>query len=83
MEESLELLKECSIISAADIESLRHIILMDHPSSSEIERAQVFAAMLHQKLDAALAVFDAPIQKHIKHTSFSKPLPNKIFPLMP
>lgn len=79
MEEALELLKKCSIISAADIESLRHIISIDHPSSSEVERAQVFAAMLHQKLDAALALFDAPIQKHIKRTLIEQTVTKKDF----
>lgn len=68
MEESLELLKNCSIISTADIEALRQMILLDHPLSSEMERAQVFATLLHQKLDGALALFDLPVQKHLKRT---------------
>ena len=79
MEEALERLKKCSIISATDIESLRHNISIDHPSSSEVERAQVFATMLHQKLDAALALFDAPIQKHIKCTLIEQNVTKKDF----
>lgn len=66
MEESMEILRQCAIITTADVESLRYRIKKDHPASSDAERAQVFAHMLHEKLDVALAFFDASTQKDLK-----------------
>ena len=67
MQESLEVLKQYTIISPDDIESLRHMLLENHPNLTDAQRAQLFAKCLHKKLDEALASFDISLRKNIKH----------------
>ena len=66
MQKSLEVLKQYTIISPDDIESLRHTLLKNHPNLTDAQRAQLFAKCLHKKLDEALALFDVSLQKNIK-----------------
>ncbi len=67
MQESLNVLKQSSIISYDEVTNLRQSILQSHPDLNEAQRAQLFAQSLHKKLDQALSTFDVSIQKNIKH----------------
>lgn len=66
MQEALEVLRQCPIVSSEEISALRHQLLETHPNLSEAQRAQLFAQSLHLKLDEALALFDVSTKKMIK-----------------
>lgn len=79
MQESLEALKQYSIISPDEVKQLRHSILQNHPYLSEDQRAQLFAKCLHQKLDDALSFFDVSIQKNIKNDLLKEAVTKPLF----
>ncbi|MBP3888012.1 MAG: hypothetical protein J6F30_10290 [Cellulosilyticum sp.] len=79
MQESLEVLRQYSIISPDEIQSLRHSILQSHPDLTEAERAQLFAKCLHQKLDNVLTLFDVNIQKNIKKDLLKQAVTKPLF----
>lgn len=79
MQESLECLKQYSIITPDEIQNLRHLLKANHPHLSDTERAQLFAQMLHKKLDEALNFFEPSLQKDIKRQLLEQTVSKPVF----
>lgn len=78
MQKSLKALKQQSIISSDEIQSLRHNLLMTHPKLTKAQHIRIFTNYFHAKLDDTLAIFDRSLQNTIKRhilqrTHYDKP----------
>lgn len=78
MQKSLKTLKQQSIISSDEIQSLRHTLLMTHPNLTKAQHIRIFTNYFHAKLDDTLAIFDRSLQNSIKRhilqrTHYDKP----------
>lgn len=79
MQDSLDTLRQYSIVSHDEVKTLRQTILQNHPHLTDGERAQLFAKQLHQKLDEALALFDSSSQKRLKYDLLKQAVIKSVF----
>lgn len=66
MKELLKTLKSQSIISSQEIMALQEQLKKQYPQYTNVQRAQVFAKVIQQKLDCALSPFTDDLRKKIK-----------------
>lgn len=66
MQKSLKALKQQSIISSDEIQSLRRRLLLANPDLTETQHVRIFTNYFHAKLDDTLAIFDKSLQTTIK-----------------
>lgn len=66
MDAILNDLKQHIIISPEDIQSLRKLLIEQHPELNHNERAKLFAKTLHRILNEALHPFEEPFIKSLK-----------------
>ena len=66
MKELLKALKAQSIISSQEIVILREQLKEQYPHYTNVQRAQIFAKIVQQKLDQALSPFKEDLRKKIK-----------------
>lgn len=72
MEAVLKELKEIAIISPTEVIALQEDLKKQYPDYTNLQRAQLFAKAIHQRLDTILRPFDAELQKQIKFTLLRK-----------
>lgn len=68
MEAVLQELKEIAIISPTEVMALQEHLKKQYPNYTNLQRAQLFAKTIHQRLDNILCAFDTDLQKQIKFT---------------